>query len=301
MRAKTLFKWAAIAVGALLGVAILVLGFKVMGFNRAVARVYDVSPLSVTASQDSAVIARGEHLASSIGGCRGCHGLGLQGTAGEPMGPIGVIHTPNLTTGAGGIGGSYSDGELARAVRHGINRDGRTLLFMPASDFNWWPDEDLVAIVSYIRSVPPIDNETEKSEVRLLGKLLDQFGLLPLTVAARIDHDAPRPDVPDPEPTATYGGFVATVCAGCHGPGLTGGRIPGTPAEIPAPANLTPHETGLATWTEDDFVTALFTGVRPDGRTLDEFMPRMDTMSEIETAALWAYLRSLDPREYGNR
>lgn len=56
MRAKTLFKWAAIAVGALLGVAILVLGFKVMGFNRAVARVYDVPPLSVTAS---AVSSRG--------------------------------------------------------------------------------------------------------------------------------------------------------------------------------------------------------------------------------------------------
>lgn len=301
MNLKGVLKWSAIAVGVLVVAAGLFLGLKIIGFNRAVARVYDVPPLAVAASQDPEVIARGRHLASSIGGCRGCHGSGLEGNPEERMGPIGVLRFPNLTTGAGGVGADYTDGELARAIRHGINREGRTLLFMPVSDFNWWPDEDLVAVVSYLRTVPPVDNVTSKSEVGLLGKILDQFGMIPLTVAARIDHDAPRPDVPDPEPTATYGSFVVTVCSGCHGPGLSGGRITGTPPEIPAPANLTPHETGLASWTEEEFVTALTTGVRPDGRTLDEFMPRMDTMSEIERGALWAYLRSVEPREYGNR
>lgn len=301
MRAKNLLKWSAVAVGVVLGVGLLVLALKIMAYHRAVARVYDVPVPPITASQDSAVIARGQHLASSIGGCRDCHGPGLGGGTGEDMGPIGVIHTPNLTTGAGGAGGSYTDGELARAVRHGINRDGRTVLFMPSQDFNWWPDEDLVAIVSYIRSVPPVDNETPKSEVRLLGKLLDQFGLLPLTVAARIDHGAPRPDVPDPEATANYGQYVVAGCRGCHGPGLSGGRIPGTPAEIPAPANLTPHETGLGSWTKTDFFTALNTGMRPDGRTLDEFMPRYTAMSDVEKGAIWAYLRSLEPTPYGNR
>ncbi|MCH7490140.1 MAG: c-type cytochrome [Gemmatimonadetes bacterium] len=303
MNWKRILKWTGITVGALLGFVVLFIGFQLWGFGRAVARVYDVPPPDVVASDDSVVIARGQHLAESIGGCQACHGPGMGGQLVEDMGPIGVFHGPNLTTGTGGLGNSYTDGELARAVRHGIKRDGRTVLFMPSMEFNWWPDEDLVAIVSYIRSLPPVDNAEPQSTVGLLGKLLDQFDMLPMTIAPRIDHEGDRPNAPDPEPTAEYGQYLVMSCFGCHGEGLSGGKIPGAPATFPIPSNLTPHETGLAGWTEADFVTLLNTGARPDGSEMDPFMPIAMTsaMNDIEKSALWAYLRTLEPVEFGNR
>ena len=145
-----------------------------------------------------------------------------------------------------GSGGDYTDGELARAVRHGIGADGRTLLFMPSPNFTWWPDADLIALVSYWRSLPAVDNEIEPTTVGSLGKILERFGVMPLMSASRIDHDTDPEDAPDPEPTARYGRFLARSCTGCHGERLSGGRIPGAPSSLPIPANLTPHETGLA-------------------------------------------------------
>jgi len=177
------------------------------------------------------------------------------------------------------------------------------LLFMPSREYNWWPESDLVAVVSFVRSLPPVDGETEPSSVGLVGKVLSQFGLMDLRSAAAIDHYAEPDDVPDPEPTARYGGFLSRGCTGCHGERLSGGRIPGAPSSLATPANLTFHETGLAGWTREDFDTVLNTGVRPDGRELDPFMPIVSTraMNEIEKTALWEYLRSIDPVEFGNR
>ena len=136
-------------------------------------RVYDVSPLDVEAVADSITLARGRHLAESIGGCIGCHGDGLGGNRVEDLGPLGVIQAPNLTRGVGGVGNDYTDGELGRTVRHGIKRDGMTVLFMPSYEHNWWPDADIVAIVSYVRSIAPVDNEQPPTEVGLLGQILD--------------------------------------------------------------------------------------------------------------------------------
>ncbi len=303
MNWKRILKWTGITVGALLGLVVLFIGFQLWGYSRAVARVYDVPAPDIVATTDSSVIARGQHLAESIGGCVACHGAGLTGSLVDDLGPIGVMHAPNLTGGAGGVGNDYTDGELARVVRHGIRHDGRTVLFMPSMEFNWWPDEDIVAIVSYMRSLPPVDNEEPLSSIGFLGKLLDQFDMMPLTIAARIDHEGVRPNVPDPEPTAAYGRYLVMGCFGCHGEGLSGGKIPGVPATMPIPTNLTPHETGLAGWTEEDFVTLLNTGIRPDGSEIDPFMPIAMTgaMNDVEKSAVWAYLQSLEPTEFGNR
>ena len=303
MNWKHVLKWTGITVGVLVFVVVSFVGFQLFRYGRAVAKVYDVPPVDVVASTDSAVLARGKHLALSIGACTACHGPLLGGQLVDDLGPIGVMHAPNLTSGVGGVSNDYTDGEFARAVRHGIKHDGRTVLFMPSQEFNWWPDEDLVALVSYIRKVPPIDNEVPPSSVGLLGKLLDRFDFLAITIAARIDQEADRSDVPDPEPTAAYGQYLAMACMGCHGENLSGGRIPGAPASLPTPANLTMHETGLADWTQEDFVKLLNTGVRPDGSEVDPFMGVASTraMNDVEKAALWAYLGSVEVMEFGGR
>lgn len=303
MPRKRALKRVAAGIVALVGVAAIGGGVQLFLFGRAAEALYDIQPLPVVASTDSAVLERGQHIVSSIGGCTGCHGPALAGGKPEKIGPMLVMSPPNLTRGRGGIGDDYTDGELARALRYGIGSDGRSLIFMPTPEMNWWPDDDLVAVVSYLRAIPPVDAPTEPTVVFPLGRLLHQFGVMKLLSAQMASGDSTSEAAPAPEPTARYGAFLARGCAGCHGETLGGGKLPGAPATLPIPANLTPHATGLGSWSKAQFVTTLKTGIRPDGRALDPFMPIASTrmMNEVEVDALWEYLRSVEPRAFGSR
>jgi mono/diheme cytochrome c family protein len=104
--------------------------------------------------------------------------------------------------------------------------------------------------------------------------------------------------------TSEYGRYLSVVggCVGCHGPGLSGGRVPGTPPNFPPAANITPAGA-IGQWTEQDFFRALREGKRPNGAGIDPFMPWQATakMSNEEVKALWLYLRTVPSRPYGNR
>src|SRR6185436_13701711 len=112
---------------------------------------------------------------------------------------------------------------------------------------------------------PAVTRERPATELHFLGKALWTFGQLPLYDADRIDHQKSPPVQVAMGPTAEYGHYLANVggCTGCHGTGLSGGKIPGTPPEWKPAANLTP--TGIGSWTPDDFKRALREGKRPDG------------------------------------
>ncbi|MDX1435223.1 MAG: hypothetical protein R3335_00335, partial [Anaerolineales bacterium] len=77
-----------------------------------------------------------------------------------------------------------------------------------------------------------------------------------------------------------------------------------TPPEDPPAMNLTPAGE-LSVWSFDDFLTAMRTGLTPSGRQLDDnFMPYKSIFGEMtdeEWEAIWLYLQTLEPREYGNR
>ncbi len=290
--------------------AALVVG--VGGFVGWQARAFDASmehpraqPLpSLARSSDEAVLARGKHLVESVGGCvsAGCHGADLGG--GEPihMGPVATLTGSNITAGGKRAGG-YTVPELARLLRYGIKRDGHGVAFMPVQDLSWLPDDDLVAIGSYLATVPRVDKADGETRVKLLGKVLDRQGKLVLDVARKL-AEAPRADdVPKPEPTARYGAFVARACTGCHGEHLSGGRIPGAPSSLPIPANITPDPSALGPWSFDDFQKLLATGVKRDGKKLDPFMPidAFSKLDDVERRALWEYLRAVPPRPFGGR
>ena len=62
--------------------------------------------------------------------------------------------------------------------------------------------------------------------------------------------------------------------------------------------NITPDpETGIGNWTEADFMRALRTGLTPDGRVLDPFMPwgAFQGLTDTDLKAIWAYLRTIEP------
>lgn len=300
---KRILRWAGIGLVVVLLAGGAFVYAQASAFDGSLDQVYDIEVKGIAASADPVVIARGKHLAESLGGCTSCHGADLGGKPGEPMGPLAVLHGPNLTSGKGGVATRYSDAQLARVVRHGIKADGKTLRFMPSQDFTWWPDDDLIALVSYLRSIPPVDRVMPGGHVGVMGKVLDRLDQVQFDVARRIDHAASRPKSLQPTPTAGYGKNIALLCKGCHGPNLSGGPIPGAPSELPVPTNITPHETGIAAYTEADFNRLLETGIKKNGAKLDPFMPlaALTAMDEIERKALWAYLRSLPPKPFGGR
>lgn len=259
------------------------------------ARSYEVPRVELALSSDPAMVARGEHIAV-VRGCVDCHGPDLSGKLFIDAGPVAVLYSSNLTAGRGGVGDTYSDADLIAAIRHGVDPDGRPLWFMPSQEFNVLSDEDVVALASYIRTLPAVDHEPGTNRVGPLGRLLYATGELPLIPAELIDHRAVRSAAPVAAATAEYGEYLAVTCAGCHAADFSGGKIPGTPPDFPIAANLTPDvETGLGSWTEGDFIATLRTGRRPDGTELRPEMPWRLTaqFEEYELRALWLYLQSL--------
>lgn len=299
---KRFLKWAGLGLGGLILLVVLVVVVQVYRYDKSMSTVVDVPNVDMVAVSDSTLLARGEHIATSFGGCTGCHGPDLSGGPPESFGPIGTMSPPNITTGEGGAGSRYTDAELARAIRYGVRHDGTSLTFMPTEEHAWWPDDDLQAVMSYVRSVPPVDMVREPSEVGVLGKVLTGFGVMDFRSALAYGESPPG-TAPAPEPTARYGALIALSCKGCHAANFAGGPIPGAPADLAVPSNLTPHETGLKDWTYDDFTTLLATARRPDGTEVDPFMPteNLNRMSDLEKTALWEYLRSLEPIEFGVR
>ena len=99
-----------------------------------------------------------------------------------------------------------------------------------------------------------------------------------------------------------YGKYLVEIagCAGCHGYGLSGGRVAGPPG-IPPASNLTP--AGIGAWTEPDLRRVLREGRKPSGAAIDPFMPwkTYAGMTDDEIAAIWLYLRSVPAKPFGNK
>ena len=266
---------------------------------------YVVPAERVAIPTQPAFIARGHHLAI-ISGCIDCHGENLSGRVFFENVMIGRFVAPNLTKGNGGSGGRFSDQDWVRAIRHGVRPDGKPLLVMPSKQYYALSDADLGALIAYLETIPPVDNELPSSAVSPIGRaLMLTMKDLPLLPAERIDHNAARPLAPAIGVTVEYGKYLAVRCTGCHGENLSGGKIPGTPPDWPPALNLTPYPgAALAQWSEAQFVSTLRTGVTPRGNQFDtKYMPWkvLGQMTDDEMKALWLYLKSLPPKEYGNR
>ncbi len=197
----------------------------------------------------------------------------------------------NLTSGEGGVGGAYTDPDFARAIRHGVTREGKGIIIMPSEHYNVFGDEDLGAIIAYLRSLPPVDNELPKTSA---GPLAGLIAVLDSSIIAAqvIDHTAPRPPPPSPGVTPEYGEYLATLCTLCHGDDFGGGKPPDEDVFAP---NLTRGGTP-GTWSEADFINTIRTGVTPGRNQLDEeMMPwnRFRLMTDDELRAIWSFLRSL--------
>jgi mono/diheme cytochrome c family protein len=283
-------------VAAGIAALILVAAAAVYGFSEMrYRRQYVVAPQSVTVPTDSASLARGAHLVQTFGGCVECHGENLAGAKVFDDPPVGRVYGSNLTRGRGGVGSVISDGDITRALRHGVGHTGLPLKVMPSSDYAHLSNSDLAAIVAWVRSRPAVDTVQPPVQVGPVGRVLFVAGKLPMLHAERIDHERPAAMSVTPGATAEYGRYIAAVgCQGCHGRSLAGGPIEGGAPDWPPAANLTPAGS-LNGWTEAQFTHLLRTGTRPDGSPVSQVMPirRTKGLTDEEIRALWLYLQTV--------
>jgi mono/diheme cytochrome c family protein len=301
---RKILKWIGIVLGSLIG--LLVLAFVVLYTIGSVKwskfhGKYDVPVETIPIPTDPASIALGEHIANTRM-CRDCHGEDLSGISDRAPGLI-TLSIPNLTPGAGGVGATNTDEDWVRAIRHGVGYDRRGLVLMPSGVWYYLSDEDLGALIAYLKSLPPIDHEMPKAELEPLGRVMLALGQLPPEIVPNvlsIDHNGPRPVAPQPGITVEYGKYLARTCTLCHGSELNGRMISEGGPEKYLALNLTPGGE-MKGWSEEDFMTTLRTGVTPSGHHLIDVMPwkYFGQMTDEELKAVWMYLQSLPALEQG--
>jgi mono/diheme cytochrome c family protein len=291
---RKVIKWIGIVIG---GLVVLIIVFVGVMFATGTARLnksYAVQPATVNIPDDADAIERGAYLYSFS--CAGCHGEDGSGKVVFDDPALGYIPGPNLTAGQGGVGSVYTVADFVRAIRHGVDTEGKPLMIMPSKGYGFFSDEDLGALITYIVQIPAVDNDLGDKNLKPPGRILLALGAFGDILAAEvIDHSAPSPSSPEQGVTSAYGEYLVNNgdCATCHGPDLAGmqGPEPGAPFST----NLTPGGV-LAIWSAEEFIETMRTGTTPYGRQLDpDFMPwkSIAKMTDDDITAMFLYLQSL--------
>ena len=294
---RKILKWIGIVLAAVLGVLIVVVGGVVIYANVKFKPAYpdrDVYPISADTSPEG--VARGKYLMEDAMLCtEACHsefGKTLAGGSDQiNQGPVSVVWAvPNITPDNDTGIGRWSDGEIARAIREGIDNEGIGLAVMPSYNYRALSDADMAALIGYLRSVEPVSNEVPPFDGNIVAKVmlaLGMFGLNPVGEPITAEQLTPQ------QGTVENGKYMLSVgdCSACHKENLAGGALPlSSPEDAPA-ANLTPGGS-LAFWTADDFIAAVRDGVHPGGGALDGRMPRYGT-TDADLRDIFEYLMTL--------
>jgi hypothetical protein len=271
----------------------------------------------VKAPATAEAVARGRYLAHHVAGCLACHSETLEATPGDPVKPgrlgsgkdfgrlegfPGIVRAPNLTSHLDGLA-TWTDGEILRAIREGVSRDGRPLFpFMPYKAYaKHLTDADALAIVAYLRTLPPLEGTPPRTEIDFPVSMFARAAPKPVEVAA-------APLEADP---AVRGRRLLELasCTDCHdafdarhrpvpGQFLAGGMafaVPGR-GRVHAP-NLTPDPaTGLGAYTDEELMNVFRRGVNRKGRAL-YVMPwsAYAGMTDEDLRAVITALRALPP------
>jgi len=280
--------WGGAALAAVLAVAAAsVSALTMAGMIEQHSRTAPIPDLQVAETPER--IARGKALADGF--CGGCHSTTGTLTGGLDLGkelsvPVGSFVSANLTP-AGPLK-HWSDGQIFRAIRNGVDADGRWLTLMSYTNAGKLSDDDIQALIAYIRSLPPAGEQTPDPPDRLnpLGVAMLGAGLLPDGKPVIAGSIAAPPKGPTPE----FGAYILSYqdCRECHGATLAGG----------VPGQLAPLGPGLALvkdWSRADFIATMRTGVDPSGHALSLQMPwrPIGRMDDDELTAIYEYLTHL--------
>ncbi len=284
----------------LIGTAAVFVG-KELGEHK-MQRMINVPVAPLIISPPGPNLAQGRYLYATRG-CADCHGADGAGKEVINSAAMQVV-SPNITRGAGSATGAYVATDWVRTLRHGVKPNGRPVMIMPSEDYNRLSDDDVAAVIAYVLQLPPVEGRSALVQLPVAVKVLYAAGHVK-DAAEMIDHSLP-PQVPvKPAINLAHGAYVAHSCVGCHGATFSGGRIPGSPPEWPAPANLTPGGGSAMKQYQspEAFMAMLRSGKRPDGSAISNVMPfgSLREMNEVDMRALHQYLQTLPPRAAGGR
>lgn len=239
----------------------------------------DIPLEDIVVPDDSASLVEGERIAW-LRGCHGCHADSMQGRifADEPR--MMRLVTPNIPETIT----RYTDAELARLIRHGISREGRTAYGMPSATFYHLSDGDVGRLIAHLRAAPRVASALPATEFRFMANVALIQGKWP-SDAATMNHQAPRlGDRADTSQLARGEYLAITICSECHGVDLRGQET--TPG--------LPHAIG---YTLPEFRSLLLDGRARDGKDIGLMATtarrRFSRLAPGEIEAIFAYLSSM--------
>lgn len=254
-------------------------------------------------------VERGKYLANHVMLCMDCHavrdfsvyaGPPMPGTLGgggdvfdQNMGFPGRFVSRNLTPASLG---DWTDGEIYRAITSGVSRDGSALFpVMPYPHYSQLAEEDIYAVIAYLKTLEPIENELDASVPDFPVNLL----INTMPVKANLQS---RPSQNDP---VEYGRYLITAaaCTDCHtrmengkyvGEPYAGGnefRLPG--GSVVRAANITPHPTGIGNWTKEQFIDRF--KLYADS----SYIPRKVKPGQMQTLMPWQVYSGMTEEDLG--
>jgi mono/diheme cytochrome c family protein len=299
-RFKKILKWTGfILLFLILGITLTVMGRQNIKYDRPYP--------TITASADSSVIIRGKHLVFGAAHCADCHsktnadsllklGQDVPLTGGMVFDlPVGKIYAKNITPDKETGIGNYTDAEIARALRYGVHPDGRVVFdFMP---FHNMTDEDMTAVISFLRAQKPINNKVPDHDLNVLGKAVKAFMIKPVGPDGEVAKQI------SPDSSAAYGKYLANNvanCSGCHTVRDLSGTFTGEPFaggnEIEGfiTPNITPDSTSrIFGWSQQNFIDRFRMGkLQPKSPMPWQSFGRM---TDEELKAIYSYLRTVKP------
>lgn len=293
---------------------------------------YDIPHPELQVSTDPDVIERGKYLVNGPAHCSNCHvstvaefiaadageNIPLKGGVEFPFPPLGVMYTKNLTPDPSTGLGRYSDGEIFRMMRHAVKPDGTATLSVLMPFWNM-ADEDLIAVISYLRSLDPVKNEVRLNEWTFMGKAVRVIA----PAFHPIANPAPPSSAPPMEATIARGEYLSRYvanCVGCHtnrdmntfeaiGPEYAGGMefepwpefalaVGGDPELWMRTPNITPHpNSALSKFKTVEEWKERFRQGRLINISQMHWGP-FSRMTDEDLEALYLYLTSLEPSDY---
>jgi mono/diheme cytochrome c family protein len=306
---KKILKWTSIIIGSIVALLTIVISMRQ-------DLKFDAPFPDIKASTDSAVIARGKYLALGPAHCADCHaspdskklvesGVEVPLSGGNIFDlPIGKVYVKNITSDKETGVGKYTDAQIARILRYGVRPDGSAVLpFMP---FHNTSDEDLAAIISFLRRQKPVVNKIPENTTNIMGNIVKAFLLKPSGPSGEVPKTIKK------DTSAAYGKYLAVSvanCYGCHtnrdmmtgafiGEPFAGGMKIGSSVDPDKyyfiTPNLTPDSTGrLFGWTQDMFIKRF----RQGKIILGTHMPwgPFSRMSDDELKAIYNFLQTVKP------
>ncbi|HVG25309.1 MAG TPA: c-type cytochrome [Thermoanaerobaculia bacterium] len=319
---KTFFKVVGVVVLAI--VALAAIGVAYLSLRKPAQRPPTAEKIAPTPER----VARGKYLVHNVTICFDCHSErtsayalpfkpGREGVGGfvwdRKIGFPGTLAAANLTPDAETGLGKWTDGEILRAMREGVDREGNALFpIMPYSHYRAMSDEDAKSIVAYLRTLQPQRYEEPKKSLDVPLNFIEKF--IPKPIAAPVA-------APDRHDTLAYGKYLTTIaaCGECHTPkDDKGNSVPGkefaggfemhTPEFRVVTANITPHpSTFVGRATKEEFIARFRAFANYTDQTAPQAPKGKNTlmpwiafsgMTDEDLGAIYAYLKTVPPVEH---